>query len=116
MGEEEISMKIVNPRSAGIDIGSRSHWVAIGQGEKDYREFGVFNEGFLPDEKTEHLRTLCRHRSGLQDNAASTSKKMQKYLLLMNKTCISYSNKFIEYNSTSLHNCMSNNDNCTEGS
>ena len=44
MNEEEISMQIVNPRSAGIDIGSRSHWVAIGQGEKDYREFGVFNE------------------------------------------------------------------------
>jgi len=44
MDEEEISMKIVNPRAAGIDIGSRSHWVAIGQGEKDYHEFGVFNE------------------------------------------------------------------------
>ena len=41
MNEEEISMQIVNPRSAGIDIGSRSHWVAIGKGEKDYREFGV---------------------------------------------------------------------------
>lgn len=159
MDEEEISMQIVNPRAAGIDIGSRSHWVAIGQGEKDYREFGVFNEdlyavtswlkenriktaamestgtywqslyavlvsegfevilcngkftknikgkktdiqdcqwiqklhslgllssSFLPDEKTEHLRTLCRHRSGIQDNAASTSKKMQKYLRLLN--------------------------------
>ena len=44
MEEKEITMEIVNPRAAGVDIGSRSHWVAIGQGEKDYREFGVFNE------------------------------------------------------------------------
>jgi transposase len=44
MGEEKISMEIVNPHAAGIDIGSRSHWVAIGQQEKDIREFGVFNQ------------------------------------------------------------------------
>ena len=42
--EEIISMEIVNPHAAGIDIGSRSHWVAIGQHEKDVREFGVFNQ------------------------------------------------------------------------
>ena len=42
--EEHVSMKIINPNAAGIDIGSRSHWVAIGQNEKDVREFGVFNE------------------------------------------------------------------------
>ena len=94
MDEEEISMKIVNPRAAGIDIGSRSHWVAIGQGKKTdiqdcqwiqkLHSLGLLSSSFLPDEKTEHLRTLCRHRSGLQDNAASTSKKMQKYLRLLN--------------------------------
>jgi len=28
MNEEEISMKIVNPRAADVDIGIRSHWVA----------------------------------------------------------------------------------------
>ena len=44
MEEDKIVMEIVNPNAAGIDIGSRSHWVAIGQGANDYREFGVFNE------------------------------------------------------------------------
>src|SRR5690606_223915 len=157
--EEKILMEIVNPQAAGIDVGSRSHFVAIGQQDKDVREFGVFNQdlyqmaqwleenkvktvamestgtywqnlyavllskgfkvilcngkftknikgkksdvmdcqwiqklhslgllssSFLPDEKTEQLRTYCRHRSNLLHNAASTSKKMQKYLRLLN--------------------------------
>lgn len=159
MEEKEIIMEVVNPKAAGIDIGSRSHWVAIGQGANDYREYGVFNEdlyqivdwfkengiktvamestgtywqslyavlisedfevilcngkftknikgkktdiqdcqwiqklhsmgmlsgSFLPDESTEQLRTFCRHRAGLLDSSASASKKMQKYLRLLN--------------------------------
>lgn len=156
---DKISMDIVNPRAAGIDIGSRSHWVAIGQGPNDFKEFGVYNEdlfaiaqwlkecgiktvamestgtywqslyavliserfqvilcngkftknikgkktdiqdcqwiqklhsigllsgSFLPDEATEQLRTFCRHRANLLDSAAAASKKMQKYLRLLN--------------------------------
>lgn len=38
--EKHIAMEIINP----YDVGSRSHFVAIGQGEKDVREFGVYNE------------------------------------------------------------------------
>ena len=37
-----MKMDIINPNAAGIDIGSRSHFVAIGQSEKEIREFGVF--------------------------------------------------------------------------
>jgi transposase len=159
MEQESISMEIINPKAAGIDVGSRSHWVAVGQQEKDVREFGVFNEdlfemadwlkenqvktiamestgtywqnlyavliakgfdvilcngkftknikgkktdildcqwiqrlhslgllssSFLPDIQTEQLRTYCRHRANLLHMAASTSKKMQKYLRLLN--------------------------------
>lgn len=159
MEQESISMEVVNPQAAGIDVGSRSHWVAVGQSEQDVREYGVFNQdlfdmaawlkekgvktiaiestgtywqnlyavlisknfqvilcngkftknikgkktdikdcqwiqklhtlglltgSFLPDGQTEELRTYCRHRSNLLHLAASTSKKMQKYLRLMN--------------------------------
>lgn len=152
-------MEVINPQAAGIDIGSRSHWVAVGQTEQDVREFGVYNQdlfgmadwlkerniktvamestgtywqnlfavlisrgfhvilcngkftknikgkksdvmdcqwiqklhtlgllssSFLPDEQTEQLRTYCRHRSNLIHSAASTTKKMQKYLRLIN--------------------------------
>lgn len=38
--EGEIKMAVVNPNAAGIDVGSRSHWVAVGQQEKDIREYG----------------------------------------------------------------------------
>jgi len=159
MEEEKISMEIVNPHAAGIDVGSRSHWVAVGQQEKDIREFGVFNQdlfemadwlrekqvktiamestgtywqnlyavliskgfhvilcngkftknikgkktdvkdcqwmqklhslgllssSFLPDGKTEELRTYCRQRANLLHQTASTSRKMQKNLRLLN--------------------------------
>jgi len=157
--EQQITLEIVNKNAAGIDIGSRSHWVAVGQKKSDIKEFGVYNEdlyaladwlsehkiasvamestgnywqnlhavlitkgfevtlcngkftknikgkktdvidcqwiqklhalgllssSFLPDEDTEILRTFTRHRLNLIQQAASTSKKMQKYLRLMN--------------------------------
>jgi transposase len=157
--KKKVSMEIINPNAAGIDVGSRSHFVAIGQCKDDVREFGVYNEdlhsllqwllendvktvamestgtywqslfavlqnaglqvilcngkftknikgkktdvqdcqwiqklhtigilsgSFLPDEATEYLRTYCRHRSNLLDQAADTVRKMQKYLRLLN--------------------------------
>ena len=156
---KKVSMEVINPCAAGIDVGSRSHYAAIGQGESDVREFGVYNENllemarwfldngiktvamestgtywqslyaalqseglevilcngkftknikgkktdvqdcqwiqklhtlgllsgsFLPDESTEQLRTYCRHRTNLLEQAAGTTKKMQKYLRLLN--------------------------------
>ena len=180
METKSISMQIINPNCAGVDVGSRSHFVAIGQGNKDVREFGVYaddlnllanwlhsegitsvamestgsywqnlfaelmNSGleviltngkftkninrkktdvmdcqclpavclrrsysigatrlrqagiqkmhtlgllpssFLPDETTEKLRTLCRHRAKMISQKAGTSHKMQKYLKWLN--------------------------------
>jgi len=159
MKKKNVTMEVVNSNAAGIDIGSRSHYVAIGQGDEDVKEFGVYNEdlqalsqwlleneiktvamestgtywqnlyavlqssglevilcngkftknikgrksdvqdcqwiqklhtlgllsgSFLPDEATEQLRTYCRHRSNLLEQAADTTRKMQKYLRLLN--------------------------------
>jgi transposase len=159
MEQEYVSMQVVNPQAAGIDVGSRSHWVAVGQSQEDVREYEVFNQdlfamaewlkernvktvamestgtywqnlyavlisrgfhvilcngkftkniqgkktdikdcqwiqklhtlglltsSFLPDGKTEELRTYCRHRANLLHSSASTTKKMQKYLRLLN--------------------------------
>ena len=44
MSKKEIALQIVNPNAAGIDVGSRSHFVAIGQNPEDVKEFGVYNE------------------------------------------------------------------------
>jgi len=154
-----MSLEVVHKNAAGIDVGSRSHWVAVGQCESDVREFGVYNEdlhaladwlaakkvntvamestgtywqnlhavllsknfevilcngkftknikgkktdikdcqwiqklhtlgllssSFLPDQSTEELRTYCRHRQNLIQQNAATTKKMQKYLRLLN--------------------------------
>jgi transposase len=44
MAKRKLKMEIINPNAAGIDIGSRSHFVAINQDLCDVREFGVYAE------------------------------------------------------------------------
>ncbi len=157
--KKKMEMEIVNTHAAGIDIGSRSHFVAVGQSLEDVREFGVYAQdlteicshlksygitsvamestgdywqnlftelvkhdfevilcngkftkhakgkktdvkdarwiqklhalglltsSFLPDEQTEILRTFSRQRSNIIHQAASASRKMQKYLKFLN--------------------------------
>lgn len=159
MKKKNVEMEIINPNAAGIDVGSRSFFVAIGQDKDEVKEFGVYNEdiqliiawllaneiktvamestgtywqnlfstlqaagfqvilcngkftknmydkktdvqdsqwiqklhalgllrgSFLPDAVTEQLRTYCRHRTNLLEQAADTTRKMQKYLSLLN--------------------------------
>jgi hypothetical protein len=45
-------MPVVNSAAAGLDVGSRSHFVAIGQNKDDVKEFCVY---------TEDLHALCKH-------------------------------------------------------
>lgn len=42
MAKKNVKMKIINPNAAGIDVGSRSHYVALGQDPEDVKEFGVY--------------------------------------------------------------------------
>lgn len=46
MSKKRVSLEVVNPYSAGIDVGSRSHWVAVGQDSQDVKEFGVYTEDY----------------------------------------------------------------------
>ena len=65
--EEKIPMDIVNSLAAGIDVGSRSHWVAVGQHENDVKEFGVFNQDLfeMADWLHEHkIRTIAMESTG----------------------------------------------------
>lgn len=60
-------MKVVNPQAAGVDVGSRSHWVAVGQSEKDVREFGVYNQDLfaLADWlKEANVKTIAMESTG----------------------------------------------------
>ena len=40
-------MEVINPDAGGIDIGSRSHFVAVGQSLEDVKEFGVYAEDLV---------------------------------------------------------------------
>lgn len=41
---KDLSMQIINARSAGIDVGSRFHVVAVDQRSENVRQFGVYSE------------------------------------------------------------------------
>lgn len=44
MTRKKMELDIINPDAAGIDVGSRSHYVAVGQSLEDVKEFGVYAE------------------------------------------------------------------------
>ena len=52
--EKSISMPVINEHAAGIDVGSRSHYVAIGQSAGDVSKFSVYTK----DNMVEHLVKL----------------------------------------------------------
>ena len=56
----KLGMDVVNFHAAGIDVGSRSHFVAVGQEPEDVKEFGVY---------AEDLTALCEW---LADNDITT--------------------------------------------
>ncbi|CAM4414166.1 Transposase IS116/IS110/IS902 family protein [Pedobacter westerhofensis] len=44
MGKHDNSFKVIHPNAAGIDVGSRSHMVAVNQSREDVREFGIYTK------------------------------------------------------------------------
>ena len=44
MGKQELAFRIIHPHAAGIDVGSRSHMVAVDQVKENVREFGVYTK------------------------------------------------------------------------
>ena len=47
-----MELDIINPNCAGIDIGSKSHFVAVGQALEDVKQFGVY---------ADDLTAICLH-------------------------------------------------------
>lgn len=44
MEKKKMSLQVINPYAAGIDVGSRTHVVAVGQNPENVRSFGVYTE------------------------------------------------------------------------
>ncbi|WP_235299714.1 IS110 family RNA-guided transposase [Portibacter marinus] len=67
MGRRKVKMDIIHPHAAGIDIGSRSHYVAIGQTDSEVKEFGVFaedNEVLAKWLKQHNVKTVAMESTG----------------------------------------------------
>jgi hypothetical protein len=58
MSNKTVSLEVVNPNAAGIDIGSRSHWVAVGQDSQDVKEFGVYTDDYKAMAKWLHRHNV----------------------------------------------------------
>lgn len=56
MEQKALALQIINVRAAGIDVGSRSHMVAIDQNKDNVREFGVYAKDHL-----QMIKHLCAH-------------------------------------------------------
>lgn len=69
-------MEVVHPHAAGIDVGSRSHFVAIGQSSEDVREFLCY---------TSNLHELCRwlQSKGITDVALESTGNYWQSLFVM---------------------------------
>jgi hypothetical protein len=74
--KKDIQFSVVNPDAAGIDVGSRFHWVSIGESKDQSKKFGVF---------TEDLYDLCEwlKASGVQTVAMESTGFYWKQLFLM---------------------------------
>src|SRR3954469_4750204 len=44
MGKQTAVLPVIHAHAAGIDIGSREHWVAIDQNKENVRSFGVYTQ------------------------------------------------------------------------
>lgn len=51
--KKRLELEVVNPNAAGVDIGSKSHYVSVGQGEKEVKEFGVYAKDLSTGQKAE---------------------------------------------------------------
>ncbi len=54
MKKQTTALPVVNPQAAGIDIGSREHWVAVDQNKENVRSFGVYTQDH--QQLIDHLR------------------------------------------------------------
>ena len=76
MSSASVKFALVNPHAAGIDIGSKSHWVCAGEGKERIREFSVFTNSL--HELAKWLNTL-----GIQTVAMESTGFYWKSLFLL---------------------------------
>lgn len=67
MEKNSISLQVVNPKAAGIDIGSRMHVIAIDQNVDNARSFGVYtkdHQGIITHLRNHDITTVAMESTG----------------------------------------------------
>lgn len=65
--EKSISMPVINEHAAGIDVGSRSHYVAVGQSTNDVCKFSVYtkdNIALVQHLRSHQIKTVAMESTG----------------------------------------------------
>jgi hypothetical protein len=65
--KEKIEMEVKNPFAAGIDVGSKSHYVAVGQNADQVKEFGVYHSDHVAIVKylrANNIKTVAMESTG----------------------------------------------------
>jgi transposase len=63
----EARMSVINPNACGIDVGSKLHYVATGQGSEEVRSFGVYtkdHQEMVAYLKSKRIRTIAMESTG----------------------------------------------------
>ena len=65
--KKEARIPIIHPFACGIDVGSRSHYVAVGQGSEEVRSFGVYtkdHQEMIDYLKKKGIQTIAMESTG----------------------------------------------------
>ena len=65
--EKTISVPVINEYAAGIDVGSKSNFVAVGQNPEDVKEFGINTMGhqqMIEFLKSRWIKTIAMESTG----------------------------------------------------
>ena len=65
--EKQVEIPVVNPHACGIDVGSRTHYVAVGQGNAQVKSFGVYTEDhqkMVDWLKSQQVKTIAMESTG----------------------------------------------------
>lgn len=65
--KKEARIPIIHPFACGIDVGSRSHYVAVGQGSQEVRSFGVYtkdHQEMIDYLKEKGIQTIAMESTG----------------------------------------------------
>lgn len=106
MKDQELSLQIVNPHAAGIDVGSRNHFIAVDQNHEHVRKFGVYtkdHQDIIDYLHAYHVTTVAMESTGSYWQTLFNALQQAKFeVILVNGSQI----KNVKGRKTDILDCM----------